>query len=150
MSFVQVNWQDDAEVTSEKLQQMATNEQWNNYFMISGQITFAVGNNGAPSGRAIGIQKASRMEGIYIPFDSLTPTPAGWKVRINYPKVNWIDPPIINVTIANGSADPLFGVLVRDGDSGPSAYAEFMVYSYRGLNQRIRGALNVTLLGRTS
>lgn len=70
-AYETVSWQPGDEVTSQKLQQMASNDTYLHGTKVQGDIEYQLSNVGkAPAGREAGIDQAKRVCAVRVDFDT--------------------------------------------------------------------------------
>src|ERR1044072_8775335 len=129
--YTTVQWSAGDEVTSEKLNAMAQNEQYLKDNAIVGQIQYLAGAHGEvpfsrPTGQTI---TATKMCGLYVPFSSEGVSVAYWEVFVNYPTNFFSFPPIITATLAQGQRVPMTIVCFQDFSTST---AGFEIYAPNG------------------
>lgn len=113
MAFNQVSWQPDDEVTSDKLQQMADNEQYCYDNQIAGYLTWRRNTSNANmNGRAEGTEKYQKVYPIQVFFDSGAPAQT-YNITVPYPNV-FTKPPLLSVTVADGGGKHMLPLILED------------------------------------
>lgn len=143
MAYEYVMWQPDDEVVSSKLKQMADNEQYLMDNSLPGNITYLANGSITPDGRTVGTQKATKIHGFYIQFNSGTPV-TSHVVEISYASANFTFGPIITFSVASGPGTEILGVITTDVSPLKS---RIKLFRRDGAATVMIGRINVICLG---
>lgn len=149
MTYATVNWQQDDDITYQKLQQMCDNDTWLKDTSAQGTVVWQTGVSGGfpgllPYGRSPGTFRALQACGIFLPFDSVDPQ-LHWPVRCTYPPI-FTKAPIVVTTVGSGSPGDLQLCATLTFDSS-TEFCIFQIFPRDGVAVRILGGLNIILLG---
>lgn len=143
--YATVTWQKGDEVTSQKLQQMASNEDWLKDNVILGNISYPQNNlGGVAMGRKNEMVRATRLEAINMVFDSQAPAPF-LDLEVPLPPV-FTEAPVGVVSIANDEGGHRFGCTwINDNTTDKWI---LRLWEQHSRSVRISGSLNIILIGR--
>lgn len=141
--YATVNWSDGDEVTSQKLNQMAQNEQWVKDNLIIGNANYVPNPQGKMvPGRSKGITSVTKMEIVEVVYDSQVPVKY-WDLTVNFPPV-FTEQPTVFYSHLDTDEDAVVRMTLQTGTKS----AKFRVWNTDGLSKRKHGYLNLLLLGK--
>lgn len=143
-AYATVTWQAGDEVVSQRMQQMANNEQYLYDKLITGDIEYrpsALGN--APAGHNAGIIEAKRIGAMRIDFDSQVPVPQHL-VHIDITNLAFTEPPVISMAYNVLNCFAVCQLSIADRID----YIELLLAERTGLTFRLQGQLHFHFLGR--
>lgn len=143
-TFASVTWQTDDEVTSQKLGQMAQNDDWLKDNLVRGDhIQLASPDTTSTTcGRPVGLTPLSRMEAFNIRFDSGSHV-SSWDITIDLPPV-FTAPPICVGTVANNTRLSLTCKVINHCST---SYVRFRIFHVDLNTIQMTGSLNVVAFG---
>lgn len=143
-AYATVNWQTGDEVTSQRLQQMAANEQYLYDKIILGDIEYRPSALGvAPAGREPGIVEAKRIGAMRIDFDSQVPVSVHY-VHVDITNLAFTEPPVVTLAYNVENYFSVCHLSIADRTD----YVELQFASRDGLVVQLKGSLHLHFLGR--
>jgi hypothetical protein len=138
--YTTVVWEEGDEVTSQKLGQMAQNEQYIKDNLIIGNANFVPNSIGTTT-RAAGIASVTKMEVLEIDYDSQVPAKY-YDFTVRFPPV-FTQPPVIFFSNYDHDEDTVLRIYTKNGNTS----AIFRVWNTSLLSRRHHGHVTVLLLG---
>lgn len=133
-------WEEGDEVTSQKLEQMAQNEQYLKDNLLLTNVNILPNPNGV-STRAQGIFSATKMEVIEMDYDSQVPVKYH-NFTVTFPPV-FSQPPVIFYSNYDQDENTVVRIYIKSGATS----CVFRVWNTDGLTHRHHGHITVLLVG---